>query len=129
MQDQRDYLAGRTAEIDAVIGWVERQSEEITIERARTYDGLLDCATIEEISRQMWGFLGPLLKENASQASIFRNVPRHNGLEAWRRMAEPINEDKTLMRKDLLPLINNPKGASNIDDLKQRVEDLSLIHI
>ena len=27
------------------------------------------------------------------------------------------------MRKELLPLVNNPKGANNIDELKQRVED------
>lgn len=53
LQDQRDYLAGRTAEIDAVIGWVERQSDVITKELAQSYAGLLDCATIEEISHQM----------------------------------------------------------------------------
>ena len=38
-------------------------------------------------------------------------------------MAEPINEDKSLMRKDLLPLVNNPKCASNVEDVEAKLED------
>ena len=71
----------------------------------------------------MWGFLGPLVKENNDKASVYRNVPRHNGLEAWRRLAEPINADKSMMRKDLLPLVNNPKCATNMEDVEAKLED------
>ena len=69
----------------------------------------------------MWSFIGPLIKENPNKASAYRNVERHNGLEAWRVMSEPINEEKSLARKDLLPLINNPKGAATIDDLEPKL--------
>ena len=123
MQDVHDYLAGRTQEIDDVIDWVEKQPDEINSAIARSYNGCLGCAVIEEVSRQMWSFLGPLVRENSDNASIFKSVPRHNGLEAWSRIAEPINEDKSLMRKDLLPLVNNLKGAANIDKFAQRLED------
>ena len=54
---------------------------------------------------------------------MFANVPRHNGLEAWRRIAEPINEDKASIRKDLLPSVTNPKGASSMDGVQGALED------
>ena len=123
LQDLRDYVAGRTRELDQLLDWIEKQTDEITMDSARrAYVGCLDCATIDEVSRQLWSFIGPLIKENAEKASIFRNVARHNGLEAWRRIAEPINDDKSLMRKDLLPLVNNPRGATTIEDLEAKLE-------
>ena len=51
---------------------------------------------------------------DASKDSTFNNVARHNGLEAWRRIALPINEDKILILQELLPLVTNPKPASDI---------------
>ena len=41
---------------------------------------------------------------------------------AWQRIVEPVNEDKALTRKDLLPLVTNPKSASNMDDLNTALE-------
>ena len=82
LQDVHDYIAGRTQEIDQLLVWVEIQNEEITASRAASYGGCLDSAPISEISRQLWAFLGTLVKEDAAKASVFRNVPRHNGLES-----------------------------------------------
>ena len=49
-------------------------------------------------------------------------MPRHNGFEACRRIVEPLNEDKALVRKDLLPLATNPKPATSMDDLTAGLE-------
>ena len=57
------------------------------------------------------------MKADATTKRAFANMPRHHGLEAWRRIAEPVNEDKALLRKDLLPLVTNPKAATDINDL------------
>ena len=73
----------------------------------------------------MWSFIGPLVRENDDKASAFRNVERHNGLEAWRVLAEPINEDKAIMRKHLLPLVNNPKAAKSLNEVEDRLRDWS----
>ena len=43
--------------------------------------------------------LNPLVKES-KVADVFANVPRHNGLEAWRQLSEPVLEDKELLQKD-----------------------------
>ena len=126
LQDVRDYIAGRTLELDQLIEWVEAQEDEISWDRAAAdYGDCIDCAPMAEISRQLWGFLGPLVKEDNDKATVYRTVPRHNGLKAWRRIAEPINKDKSLMRKKLLPLVNKPKGAANVDELEKRIEDWS----
>ena len=53
----------------------------------------------------------------------FANVPHHNGFEAWRRIYEPVNEDKALRRKDLLLKVTNPRAASGINDLAKALED------
>ena len=73
-----------------------------------------EAPNLREVSRQLWALLRPLVHETAV-ASTFANVPRHNGLEAWRQLAEPINDDKQLVKKELLPLITNPKAAPNMD--------------
>ena len=57
-----------------------------------------------------------------SLQSVVANVPRHNGLEVWRRIAEPINEDKILILKDLLPAVTNPRPATSLDDLTVALE-------
>ena len=126
LQDVRDYVAGRTRELDQLLLWIETQTDEIDhLNVEANYTGMCDCAPLEEVSRQLWSFLGPLVKENAEKASAFRNVPRHNGFEAWRRIAEPINDDKSAMRRELLPKVNNPRAAKSIDELEQCLEEWS----
>ena len=77
---------------------------------------MVDQGPVEpkEISRQLLAFLGPLVVGDASKDSMFKNVPRHNGFEAWRQIAIPINEDKVLILQELLPVITNPRPASDI---------------
>ena len=116
MQSLKDYLAGRCEEIDGVLNWAELQTEAITVEsmaKKQNLPMLNECPNMKELSRQLWALLNPLIADSKVQAT-FDNVPRHNGLEAWRQLAEPINEDKQLVVKDLLPLVTNPKGATNM---------------
>ena len=44
-------------------------------------------------------------------------------LEAWRQLAEPINDDKQLVQKELLPLMTNPKPAATMDKVVDAVRD------
>lgn len=62
------------------------------------------------------------MKADATTKRAFANVPRHNGFEAWRRIAEPVQEDKAVLRKDHLPLVTNPKAAASMDDLTTALE-------
>ena len=62
--------------------------------------------------------LNPHLASDSHQAGMFANVQRHNGLEAWRRIAEPINEGKQHIRRDLLSIVTNPKGATSMDNIE-----------
>ena len=94
----KDYLNGSTPELNALFSWAEAQPVEIA--RANEYKGCLGCATPDVRSQQLWALLGGLVKADATTKCAFANVPRHNGLEAWRRVAEPLNEDKALRRKD-----------------------------
>ena len=108
----RNYLAGRNEEMDPVLDWCEAQVDFIPKE-ARP-PAMVDCAEPSEVSRQLWAFLGPLVAGDASMDSIFANVPRHNGFDAWRRIAEPVNDDKAIVLQELLGPVTNPKGATNM---------------
>ena len=63
-----------------------------------------------------------MVKGDASAKSTFANVPRHNGFEAYRRIAEPVNEDKALVRKNLLSAVVHPKSATSMDNLQAALE-------
>ena len=52
-------------------------------------------------------------------------MTRHNGLEAWRQIALPINEDKAPILQELLPAITNPKPASDINHYDEAIRDWS----
>ena len=54
---------------------------------------------------------------------MFRNVPRHNGAEAYRRITEPILASKADRRADFQDKVNNPRRAKNIPDLPRALEE------
>ena len=93
LQMIRDYVAGRTAEMDPLLDWVESRTEEIIdLDEISTESGgsapMVDQAqTIREVARQLWALLNPLLAHDGTAKGVFANVPRRNGLEAWRRLA------------------------------------------
>ena len=76
--------------------------------------------------------LGLLIADDATIAAVYANCARHNGLEAWRRVADAINEEQFLILKDLLPAVTNPRPATSIDDLATALEswdtNLRLFH-
>ena len=66
--------------------------------------------------------LNPLLASDSHQSGMLANVQRHNGLEAWRRIVEPINEDKSHVGRDMLSIVTNSKGATSMDGIEAAVE-------
>ena len=115
----RDYLAGRTAELDNLFDHIEKQSDEVS----NDLGWMLQCASNEEVSKQLWALLAALLKEHTESMKRFRNVPRHNGFRAWQVMTAPINEDKAEVRKDLLKSVTNPVAAHSVEGLEKALED------
>ena len=111
--------------MDPLLNWIELQEEPIVVENLGPHDRVPmvnESPSLKEVSRQMCALLRPLVADT-SVASNFANVPRHNGLEAWRQLAEPINEDKELLQKDLLPRVTNPKAAATMDKVSDAVRD------
>ena len=68
----RDYLAGRTAELDRLFDHIESQLDEVGNDLGFT----LQCASNEEVSNQLWALLAALLKEHSDFMVRFRNVQR-----------------------------------------------------
>ena len=126
LKDVRDYIAGRTESMDPLLDWIEAQANDIDVEHVLLHGNapmIVDAPNLKEVARQMWAMLGPLLKHDPKMAGIYANVPRHNGLEVWRRVATPINEDKAMVRRQLLSIVTNPKPASGIEGIESAIED------
>ena len=108
--------------MDRVLMWVERQTSEIP----RDPSGCKELPAIDldyrEVSRQLWAFLGPLVSGNPVVNGVCENIDRHNGLEAWRQVAEPINDDKQLILQELLVPVTNPRGAANLEGFAGALE-------
>ena len=98
----KDYLAGRTHDIEGFIDWVEAQTE--IIDETRLWHGMSSMMDQDPrtVSRQLWALLAALVKNNAEVHLIFRNVPRHNSADAWRRITEPISEGRELRQAQFL---------------------------
>ena len=58
MLSLRDYLAGRTAELDRLCGHLEKMTDEAE----NNIGWMLQCASNEEVSKQLWALLAALLK-------------------------------------------------------------------
>ena len=128
-QPTRDYIAGRTSELDPLLDWVEAQIEPIFLNMLMSPSRnkpipMVDAAgNLIEVARQLWAMLNPLLSGDSDTATMFAKVPQHNGIEAWRRLAEPINEDKAMVGRDLLASVTNPKGESTVDKIEAAIEE------
>ena len=109
--------------MDSVLDWVDVQKGEVDHKSFSDFP-MLDGIGVEprEASRQLWALLGPLVANDSTVHTVFANCARHNGLEAWRCVAEPINEDKVLILKELLPAVPNPRPAKSIEDLPSALE-------
>ena len=68
--DLRDYLAGRTPELDKLFRWIELQTSNI---RHDDDSVMIDCASREVVSQQLWALLGGLIKDDASVRRAFAN--------------------------------------------------------
>ena len=103
--------------MDSVLDWVDAQKDEVdgSLPGFPMLDGI--SAEPKQISRRLWALLGPLIAGDSSMHNRFSNCPHHNGFKAWRRVAEPINDDKVLILKEHLPAVTIPSPAKCIEDL------------
>ena len=74
LQDLRDYLAGRSADLDAILNWTEMQTSEVALAPNQGCGGfpMFDQIPVEikEVSRQLWAFLGPLVATDSNKSSF-----------------------------------------------------------
>ena len=124
----RDYLAGRTAELDRVFDYIEKASDEM----GNDLGFMLQCPSNEEVSKLLWALLAVLLTEHTDSMRRFCNVPRHNGLRACQVMTAPINEDKAEVRRELLKAVTKPNPGEQRGGPREghgRLEDeQALVH-
>ena len=102
-----------------MFGHIEKQSDDVS----NDVGSMLQRASNEEVSKQIWAWLAALLKDHAESMRRFRSVPRHNGFRAWQALTAPINEDKAEVRKDFHESVTNPVPATSVENSEKALED------
>ena len=124
----KDYLSGRTQEVDDYLTFVENQIDTIDNDDNDTWDNMRSKVNSmwdqepKEVSRQLWALLAALVQDHPETHLVFRNVARHHGAEAWRRITEPILQGRDLRRKHFQPRVLRPRPAQKVDDIPGALE-------
>lgn len=74
-----------------------------------------------DAAKQVWALLNPLF--DTAVEGTFSNCPRHNGLEARMLLAEPINDDKIMIQKELLSVVTHPKPAGSMEKIEHAITE------
>ena len=61
LQDIHDYLSDRNSDLDRLVHWIEHQTEAVAGDYSMV-PSIIACAEIKEVSKQLWAFLGPLIR-------------------------------------------------------------------
>ena len=82
---------------------------------------LVSGSRLAEISGEIWNYLNNNLQGEALQA--FNNVPRMEGLEAWRKMVKMVQGSNDLRRMESKRKIQNPRRAQSLHDFRKAIEE------
>ena len=75
------------------------------------------------VSKQLWALLALITKISDDMTLIFKNVRRHNGAEAYRRLVEPILASTQERRADYQKKTLAPRKAAKINDVIRCMEE------
>ena len=114
------HFIGQYLKMFDIFNWAEQQrNTTITTELAQSLQPWVDD-DILIISHLMWKFLNVNLTDSAFE--IFSNVPISNGLDAWRRIMNKVNDKSPARKDELLTLINSPGKATKCEDVDKLFE-------
>ena len=75
LQGLRDYLAGRSIDLDAILNWAESQTSEIPqAPNCGVHEFPMFDQIPVELKEQLWAFLGPLVASESNQTSTFKSI-------------------------------------------------------
>ena len=111
LKEPRNYLAGHCSDMDPLLEWFERHEDESDDSLIGLAPMVNHAPSLKEVPKQLWALLGHLVKSDSTVAGNYANVARHNSFEACRKFAEPIIEDRAMVRKALLTKVTNPEAA------------------
>ena len=115
LEETRNYLVGQAWEMEALLKWSESWgSTTITPEVVRQCSGMMHDTDPVRLDRDLWSWVN--LNQQGTARNTFRNAPRLQEFEAWRRVVVPL-KPKTVARRHAMhtPVHNPPKVARLVD--------------
>jgi hypothetical protein len=124
-----NFLVTRVPEMVAALEWTEKQESSITPSQlkgfsdSKTWKRALGGDTptdLKILAHHLWGFLGDNLSGDAY--TVFGNIPRSQGFEAWREAMKSLNERSTAELLKLESKVLAPTECSNDGHVLMAIE-------
>ena len=112
----RNYFLGRCRAMEWMLAWAEKSHEPLnTWSLKAEADRRGEHIDVERVSAETWSFLNSCLQGDGQ--ITFGLVENFNGLEAWRRLTEPVTAQSASKRVALGQQLRNPPMIKHLDDV------------
>ena len=119
----RNYFMSKASEMEALLVWAESfKSQTIHPQHIEQYVSAGMCYDHHptKLSRDLWGYLNSNIPQTSKDCPILDNATGGNGLDAWRRIVDPLgprSEERLFkMHKDVI----NPTPARSVSSRSTR---------
>ena len=108
--------------MDVFLEWIEGQKSEITYATVRANPCMLDLDPVK-VAKQLWALLSTITRASNDMTLVFKNVERHKGAEAYRRLVEPIYASQEERRAEYQKRSLQPRKAKQVGEIGRCIEE------
>ena len=126
VKSTRNYLISKAGEMEDLLKWAEDfQSQPVTPHHVQEIIDQGHCLDSDphKLSRDLWGYLNLAIPPTSGDRVAFDNAAAGNGLDAWRRIVDPLgprSEERLFkMHKDII----SPKVSQSLTTILHDLED------
>ena len=122
----RNYFISKAQEMERILKWAE-SFQTTTIVSQHVEDlinqGLCMDNSPGKLSRDLWGFLNLNISGTSKDRSLFDGAVGGNGLDAWRRLLEPLGPNTEERLYTMHDRVTHPKASKTVKDV---IQDLNI---
>jgi hypothetical protein len=118
----RNYFISKAQEMERILKWSESfQTTAISTQHIEDLNnqGLCMDHTPGKLSRDLWGFLNLNVPAVSRNRTLFDGAVGGNGLDAWRRLLEPIGPNTEERLNTMYDSVTHPKVSKSFKEIMQ----------
>ena len=122
----RNYFISKAPDMEFLLLWAEDfQSRPATNQHTSSMADSGQCMDHDQLklSRDLWGHLNLVLPVTSADRTAFDLAPPGNGLDAWRRIVDPLGPRSKERLFNMHTDVINPKTARSVSSVLHEIEE------